>query len=166
MKALIVSGPLFEDAELLEPAARLGQAGIEVVLAASQAGPLRGKHGALVEARALSAVEGKDYDLLVLPGGKAPALLCKEKRLLDLVRDFMAAGKTVAAICHGPLVLAAAGVLAGRRVTCYRKVAGELQGAGARYLDAPVVVDDNLITARVPADLPDFLAAILARCRP
>lgn len=165
MKALIVSAYYFEDSELLVPYDRLRQEGIEVHIASSQAGPLRGKHGAVVAARALVDLDTRDYDLLILPGGKAPALLSKDEAVLELVRDFMGLGKTVAAICHGPLILVAAGVLAGRRATCYRKVAKELQGAGAHYLDQKVVVDGNLITARIPADLPDFMAEIIRRCR-
>ncbi len=165
MKALIVSGHNFEDSELLVPYYRLLEEGVETHIASSQAGPLRGKHGCLVEAQALAQIDGGEYGLLVLPGGKAPAVLSKDEMLLDLVRDFMAAGKTVAAICHGPQILAAAGVLAGRRVTCYCTVAKELQGAGASYLDQSVVVDGNLITARQPRDLPDFMREIIRRCQ-
>ncbi len=165
MKALIVSGQQFEDSELLSPYYRLLEEGIETHIASPQAGPLHGKHGNLVEAEPLAAIDGKEYELLILPGGKAPAVLSKNEALLELVRHFMAAGKTVAAICHGPLILAAAGVLANRRVTCYHKVAAELQRAGADYLDASVVVDGNLITSRIPKDLPDFMREILRSCR-
>ncbi|MEN8257548.1 MAG: type 1 glutamine amidotransferase domain-containing protein [Thermodesulfobacteriota bacterium] len=165
MKALIVSGEHFEDAELLVPDRRLRQEGIAVDIASSQAGPIRGKHGSEVEARALTGIDAGEYDLLILPGGKAPAALRRDESLLDLVRHFMSAGKTVAAICHGPQILVAAGVLAKKRATCYRTVAKELQDAGAHYLDQSVVVDGNLITSRLPKDLPDFMGEIIRRCR-
>jgi protease I len=165
MKALIVSGQQFEDSELLDPYYRLLEEGIETHIASSQVGPLRGKHGNLVEAMALSEIDGEEYDLLILPGGKAPAVICKDEVLLDLVRHFVKVGKTVAAICHGPQILVAAGVLTGRRATCYPAVANELQGAGASYLDQSVVVDDNLITSRKQADLPDFMREIMKGCR-
>lgn len=165
MKALIVSAQHFEDSELLVPYYRLLEEGIATHIASSHAGPLRGKHGNLVEAVALAGIDGQEYDLLILPGGKAPAVLRKDQVLLELVRHFMAAGKAVAAICHGPQILVAAGVLAGRRATCHHNVVPELQGVGALYLDQSVVVDDNLITSRGPADLADFMAEIMRRCQ-
>ncbi len=165
LKALIVSGDNFEDSELLVPDQRLREEGIETHIVSSQAGLIRGKHGAEVEAQALAEIDGGEYDLLILPGGKAPAALRKDETLLDLVRHFMNADKTVAAICHGPQILVSAGVLAGRKATCYRSVAQELKEAGAYYLDQSVVVDGNLITSRIPADLHDFMQEIIRRCR-
>jgi hypothetical protein len=85
--------------------------------------------------------------------------------MLALVRQFFKEGKTVAAICHGPQILVSAGVLTGRRATCYRNVAEELQEAGCSYSDQQVVVDDNLITSRIPADLPAFMRETMKKCR-
>lgn len=164
MKVLIVSADLFEDVELLFPYYRLLEEGIEVQIASTEAGTIRGKHGYRVSAAALADIETDGFDLLILPGGKAPGHLRAHGPLLELVRHFMAAGKVVAAICHGPQVLAAAGVLSGRTLTCYRSVATEVTEAGGRYVDQPVVVDGNLITSRVPDDLPVFMGAIMARC--
>ncbi|MBU0680636.1 MAG: type 1 glutamine amidotransferase [Proteobacteria bacterium] len=165
MKALIISGHNFEDSELLVPYYRFLEEGIEVQIASSQAGVMRGKHGYEVEAMALAAVDGKEYDLMILPGGKAPAVLRRDEVVLNLVRYFVTAGKTVAAICHGPLILVAAGVLAKKTATCHCAVAKELQRAGAHYLDQSVVVDGNLITARMPSDLPGFMREIIRRCQ-
>ena len=168
MKALIVSGDLFEDSELLVPWYRLLEEGIAVEIAAPQKGPITGKHGYQVEATlALAQLAPADFDLLILPGGKAPARLRSEEKLLALVRSFFADNKPVAAICHGPQILVSAGVLAGRKATCYKSVAEELRGAGCAYTDAAVVVDKNLITSRIPADLPFFLREIMRRihCR-
>ena len=80
---------------------------------------------------------------------------------VQLVRTFVAAAKPVAAICHGPRILAAAGVLAGGRATCYRAVAAELDAAGARYEARGLVVDGGIITSRHPSDLPAFIDAVL-----
>ena len=77
-----------------------------------------------------------------------------------IAHDFLAAGKPVAAICHGPQVLIPTGLLAGRTATCYGGMARELEAAGVEYRDRPVVVDGNLITSRRPADLPAFMKAI------
>lgn len=158
MKALIVSASLFEDSELLVPYYRLLEEGIEVDVASIRRGTIAGKHGYKVEANlALGEVEPERYELLVLPGGEAPAALRRQEAALAIARSFFERGKPVAAICHGPQVLAAAGVLKDRRATGYRKIAEELKRAGARYEDSEVVVDGNLVTSREPADLPAFL---------
>jgi PfpI family intracellular protease len=100
------------------------------------------------------------FDLLVLPGGKAPEIIRKNEKVLEIVRQFNNMGKPIAAICHGPQILISAGIIEGRLATSYSQVAKELKNAGATYLDEPVVVDKNLITSRKPADLPQFVQAI------
>jgi len=107
----------------------------------------------------LSAGEDAVYAnrFLVLPDGLAPETVRKEPKAVELVRDFFMTGKAVAAICHGPQILITAGLLKGRRATCYRTVAVELKAAGALYEDKEVVVDGNLITSRRPSDLPAFM---------
>lgn len=165
MRALIVSGDQFEDSELLVPWYRLLEEGIETDIAGEREGTISGKHGYRVElTHSISNIDPARYDLLVLPGGKAPAVLRKNKGLLELVHHFFNEGKLVAAICHGPQILVSAGVLSGRRSTCYKGMADELKKAGAHYADQAVVVDDNLITSRVPKDLPDFMRKIMERC--
>lgn len=161
-RALIISADGFEDSELLEPRRRLAEAGFAIDIASLHRGTLTGKHGARVEASlAVRELAPGAYDLLVLPGGRAPARLRTDAGVLDLVRRFFAAGKPVAAICHGPRILAAAGLVEGRAVTGYRAIAEELRQAGAHFVDRAVVVDGPLITSRQPADLPAFIAAIL-----
>jgi len=158
MKALIISADRFEDSELLVPYYRLKEEGIEVDVASMQSGKITGKMGYEVEVtKALADADAQSYDLLVLPGGKAPEAVRKEAKALDLARAFFASGKPVAAICHGPQTLVSAGLLSGRRATCYKSVAPELREAGARYEDAEVVVDGNLVTSREPKDLPAFM---------
>jgi protease I len=166
MRALIVSADRFEDSELLEPVRRLREEGIAVDIASTRTGVITGKHGYPVEVdEVVEAVHATDYDLLLLPGGQAPAGLRRDAAVLQLVRSFVADGKPVAAICHGPQILAAAGVLQGRLATCYRSVAGELRSAGAVYQDREVVVDDGLITSRQPADLPAFMDEVMRKLR-
>lgn len=162
MRVLIVSADGFEDSELLVPYSRLREEGIGVDVASFARGPIQGKHGARMDTGvAITDARAEDYDALLLPGGRAPARLRKDAALLELVRAFCAAGKPVAAICHGPEVLIAAGVVSGRAATCYRSVAPELAAAGACYQDAEVVVDANLVTSRQPSDLPAFLRETL-----
>lgn len=158
MKALIISADNFEDSELLVPYYRLQEAGVETTVASLKRGTIIGKHGYEVAAeRALDEINPDDYAILVLPGGKAPAALRNEPKALEISRSFFARNKPVAAICHGPQILASAGLLRGRRATCYGSVADELKEAGALYEDREVVVDGKLVTARQPGDLPAFM---------
>ena len=166
MKALIISGDLFEDIELLVPWYRFLEENIAVDIASSKTGSITGKHGYKVAVKfSMEEIDPSSYDLLVLPGGKAPAKLRKNEKLLFLVRHFFEENKPVAAICHGPQILVAAGVLTGRKATCYKSVAKELKKTGADYRDEEVVVDGNLITSRIPADLPAFSREIMRKCR-
>lgn len=158
MKALIISADHFEDSELLVPYYRLLEAGVEVDIASISRGKINGKHGYEAEAnKALKDVNPDDYALLVLPGGKAPATIRKEQAAVRIAQAFFADSKPVAAICHGPQTLITAGLLRGRRATCYRTVAEEMREAGALYQDSEVVVDGNLVTSRQPSDLPAFM---------
>jgi protease I len=158
MKALIISADNFEDSELLVPYYRLKEAGVDVAVASLSRGAITGKHGYEVAVdKALDEVNPDDYAILILPGGKAPAVVRKELKALEITRNFFERNKPVAAICHGPQILISAGLLRGRRATCYMSVADELKDAGALYEDREVVVDDNLVTSRQPADLPAFM---------
>jgi len=166
MKALIMSADHFEDSELLVPYYRLLEEGLEVDIAAAVRGKLSGKHGYEVYAdMSLDEVDAAGYDILILPGGQAPAALRREPAALEIARQFFAANKPVAAICHGPQILVSAGLLKGRRATCYHSVAAELKAVGAHYEDKEVVVDGNLVTARQPSDLPAFSREIMKQLR-
>lgn len=158
MRALIISADNFEDSELLVPFYRLKEEKAEVDVVSVKKGKIKGKHGYEVEVnKSLREVVPGDYDVLILPGGKAPEAVRKEKKALEIARHFFEKNKPVSAICHGPQTLITAGVLKGRKATCYRSVAGEMKDAGAVYEDSEVVVDGNLITSRQPADLPAFM---------
>ena len=158
MKALIISADKFEDTELLVPYYRLKEVGVEVEVASMSRGTIKGKHGyEVIVDKTLDEVNPDNYTILVLPGGAAPALVRKEPKALDIVRSFFARNKPVAAICHGPQILISAGLLRGRRATCYKSVVDELKEAGALYEDTEVVVDGNLVTSRQPSDLPAFM---------
>jgi protease I len=158
MKALIISADKFEDTELLVPYYRLKEAAIDVEVASLSRGTIKGKHGYEVFVdKTLDDINPDDYEILVLPGGAAPALVRKEPKALDIARSFFARNKPVAAICHGPQILISAGLLKGRHATCYMSVVDELKEAGALYEDMDVVVDANLVTSRQPSDLPAFM---------
>jgi len=105
-----------------------------------------------------------EYDALVLPGGVAnPDFLRTDPDAVRFVRDFFAADKPVAAICHGPWTLIEAGVVDGRTLTSWPSLRTDLANAGATWVDEPVYVDGALITSRKPDDLPAFCAAMLEK---
>ncbi|MEW6109561.1 MAG: type 1 glutamine amidotransferase domain-containing protein [Nitrospirota bacterium] len=158
MKALIISSDNFEDTELLVPYYRLKEEGINVDVASIEKGKIKGKHGYEVNAgKVLNEINPDDYDVLILPGGKAPERIRKDKDALRIAGHFFEKYKPVSAICHGPQTLISAGLLKNRHATCYKSVAQEMKECGAIYEDKEVVVDGNLVTSRQPSDLPAFL---------
>jgi len=162
----MVSADNFEDTELLVPYYRLEEEGINVDIASIKRGKIKGKHGYEVEVnKTLKEVDPAEYDILVLPGGKAPETVRKERDAIDIAKHFFESNKPVSAICHGPQILITAGLLKGRHATCYRSVAPEMRDAGAVYEDKEVVVDGNLVTSRQPADLPAFLRETMKKLR-
>lgn len=109
-------------------------------------------------------VDPAQYHALVIPGGRAPEYIRREPKVLEIARHFFEANKPVAAICHGPQVLTAAGVMKGRKATAYPAVGPELTLAGAEYVEVPVdqaVVDGNLVTAPAWPAHPVWLARFL-----
>ena len=111
-------------------------------------------------------VNTKDYDALLIPGGRAPEYLRLNARLLEIVREFDAAKKPIAAVCHGPQILVSAGVLKGRTCTAYMSVQPDVVDAGAKW--CPVndtvsnsCVDGNLVTAPAWPAHPDWIRDFL-----
>jgi protease I len=166
MRILTISADNFEDMELFVPYYRLREEGFQVDIASMKKDSIKGKHGyEIVANKTLKEIKPDDYDVLVLPGGKAPETIRKEKEALDIAKHFFKKNKPVAAICHGPQTLISAGLLKGRRATCYKSVAQEMKDAGAIYEDKEVVVDGNLVTSRQPSDLPAFMREMMKMLR-
>lgn len=159
----------FEDYELTGPLDALKAEGADVVIVGPAAGKqFRGKKGeaTVTSDMAASAARMKDFDALVIPGGYAPDKMRLRHAMVDLARDFVEAGKPVAAICHGPQLLINANVLRGRTLTCWPSIAIDVKNAGGLYVDRPAVRDGNLITSRKPDDVPFFNEAIIAALSP
>ncbi|WP_018291507.1 DJ-1/PfpI family protein [Verrucomicrobium sp. 3C] len=113
---------------------------------------------------AFAEIDPSHYDALVIPGGRAPEYLRLNSAVLDLVRHFLKSSKPIAAICHGAQLLAAAGGLAGRRLTAYPAVGPEVSAAGGAYVDLPptgALVDGSLVTAPAWPAHPEWLARFL-----
>lgn len=162
MKALILLADGFEDSEFFYPFYRLQEEGIDVDVAGPEKGTYTGKHGYTAETTlTFSEASAEQYDALILPGGKAPETVRLDDDALDITTTMFKAGKVVAAICHGAQILISAGVLDGRKATCWQGIQDDLKIAGAAYTDEEVVVDGHLITSRCPQDLPAFSRALM-----
>jgi protease I len=163
MKALILTADGFEDLELFCPWYRLQEEGVQVTLAGINGHPATGLHGYRVEPdMPIHEINPAEYDLLLIPGGRAPELLRMREQARDIARTFMEEDRWVAAVCHGPQLLISAGSLNGRTVTCAPMIRDDVKAAGASYRDEAVVVDGNLITSRGIDDLPQFCHQIVA----
>jgi protease I len=111
--------------------------------------------------KTLDGVTVPEYDAFIIPGGSwNPDALRAESKVTGLISEAVKAGKVVAAVCHGPWVLSDAGVLKGKRATGWWSIRPDLENAGATYVDAPVVIDGNVVTLRAPIDLAPFVHAI------
>lgn len=151
----------FEDSEAVEPKKYLEDKGAEVVIIGLETGEINGKKGATLEAsKTFADVNPADFDALVIPGGGSPENLRIHDEAVSFTREFTESGKPVAAICHGAQLLISADVIRGRTVTCVSKIRDDVKNAGANYVDEALVVDGNLISSRVPGDLPVFNEAI------
>lgn len=160
---LMFVGDVYEDLELWYPKLRLIEAGAHVVVAGpDEEHVYTGKHGYPCRSdTSIRQVEADEFSGLVIPGGFMPDKLRRDPKVLRLVRDFVASGKIVAAICHGGWIPISAGVYKDVRVTGSLGIKDDLINAGAIWEDASVVVDRNFISSRQPDDLPDFCAAII-----
>lgn len=172
-KVLIIAGDAVEAQEIFFPYYSLLEDGYEVEVAA----PSKKKLYTVVHdfkegvetyielpgyqfpwvAKSFDEVKPEEYSGLVIPGGRAPEYMRNHPALEKIVRHFFQENKPVAAICHGPLVLAAYGLLKGRKATSYVAVKSEVVNGGAEYVDSEVVVDGNLVTSRAWPDLPSMM---------
>lgn len=157
-KIAILVDVLYQEMEVWYPLFRFQEAGARVVTVGPKAGETYGsKLGYPVKADAgFDQVKAADFDGVVVPGGYAPDHIRRHDAAIRFVKELDAQGKLVASICHGPWVLCSAGVLKGRRATSFFAIKDDVVNAGARWEDAEVVVDGNLVTSRKPEDLPAF----------
>jgi protease I len=159
----ILAEDSYQELELHYPRLRLIEAGARVsVLGAGQSEYHSAKGYAVKVDADASEVSAEDIDGVVIPGGMAPDKMRRHKAMVDLVRAVHDAGKPVAWICHAGWVPASADIVRGRRVTSFPSIRDDMVNAGAEWVDEEVVVDGNLISSRVPDDLPAFCRAILA----
>jgi len=156
-RAAIIAADEFEDLELFYPMYRFQEEGIETVLVGLAREEIKGKRGyAITPTLSIDEARAEDFDFLIVPGGKSPERLRLNPKMLEFVRAFDREGKVIAAICHAGQVLASAGIVKGRTMTCVAGIRDDMISAGAHYVDRAAVRDGNLVTSRVPPDLPEF----------
>jgi protease I len=162
-RILIFVSDDYEDLELWYPKLRLQEAGAHVTVAGDELGrTYSGKHGYPCKADGeIALMESADFQGVVCPGGWAPDKLRRFPKVLQLTQEFAAAGKLVAAICHGGWIPISAGVYRGVQVTGSPGIKDDLVNAGAVWEDSPVVVDRHFVSSRKPDDLPDFCRGML-----
>jgi protease I len=163
-RVAVLAENMYEDMELWYPVLRLREAGAQVSIVAPSAGAVyKSKHG--LEVKSDLAADGADpsgFDAVVIPGGFAPDYMRRSEAMIKFVKDANDEGKVVAAICHAGSMLVSAKVLKGKTVTCYMSIKDDVINAGGNYVDKAVVRDGDLITSRVPDDLPAFCREIIA----
>jgi protease I len=167
-KIAVIITDLFEDSEYTEPVKAFKEKGHDVVhVGLKQGETVKGKkEGTEVRIdRAIGAVSVEDFDALLIPGGYSPDKLRAHEEPVQFVRDFVNSGKPVFSICHAPQILITADVLKGRKITGWKSIVQDIKNAGARFVDEKVVEDGNLVSSRQPGDLPEFIAASLARLK-
>jgi protease I len=159
---LMLVGPEYEDLEVWYPKLRLEEAGYDVPLAGLGETEYKGKHGypCKVDGR-IADFRTASLEGIIAPGGWAPDKIRRDPQALKLVREMDEQKKLVATICHGPWVLISAGIVRGRRMTSTPGIRDDVTNAGAEWIDAASVIDGNLVSARVPKDLPAFAKAML-----
>jgi protease I len=181
-KVAIIVAHEFEDVELLFPLLRLSEEGADIVVVPVAEGlhprpyfagkPVTGRFGHTVpipvmregnryRISSVEKVSADDVDCVLFPGGYSPDALRLHEGTLALVRACHQQGKLLAAICHGPWVLVSAGVIRGKKATGYVAVRDDLVNAGAEFIDVAAIRDGNIITGRVPDDLPEFCQEII-----
>ena len=167
-KIAILATDGVEQVELEQPRQAVQDAGATATLLSLDDGDIQAMNNDLEPAdtfsvdRVVSDASVEAYDGLILPGGTCnPDRLRMDEDAVSFVRDFVASGKPVAAICHGPWTLVEADVVRGRRITSFPSLRTDLRNAGAEVVDETVVLDANIITSRNPDDLPAFCDALV-----
>ncbi len=157
---LVANG--FEQVEMTEPRKALEEAGAKADLISPEKKEVQGmnhdeKADKFKVDVALDAASPSDYDALLLPGGVAnPDKLRTIPAAVKFVQALFAAGKPVAAICHGPWLLVEAGVLKHRTLTSWPSLQTDIRNAGGEWVDREVIAEDGLVTSRKPDDIPAF----------
>lgn len=165
-KIAIITEEKVEDIEFFYPYYRFTEEGYDVDVITCKGGAFEGKNGiGLKTSKSIHDVYPQDYELLYLPGGKAPQKLREDEKVLKFVRDFAHSGKIIAAVCHGPQILIAAGLVKGKTIAAWMELKEEVEKAGAKFADEALQIDGQFITSRMPGDLHRHLSGVLEQLK-
>ena len=162
-KISIIATNGYEDLELHYPRTRLIEAGFQVDVISLSHQIIKGKYGYPIRPDlAITEAKVDDYSGVIIPGGTLnPDYLRRNSKVLEFISKMNDEKKLVGAICHAGWVLISAKIIKNRKVTSYFAIKDDMINAGAMFEDSSVVIDSNLITSRMPSDLPDFMKAVL-----
>jgi len=166
-KVAILAADMVERVELVEPREALESEGAETELISLEQGSIHtANHHDKADTQSVDRVIGDadpgDYDAVFIPGGVAsPDELRTSDEVIDLVRELYAAGKPIAAICHGPWVLVEADLVRDHTVTSWPSLQTDIRNASGTWVDEEVVADEGIVTSRKPDDIPSFNARMI-----
>jgi protease I len=166
-KVLVLTANYFEESELIYAVYRLLEEEAQVTVASPDGAALTGKNHMtpFPVDTSYDDIEAASFDAVVIPGGFAPDLVRRFPKALQVVRELDAVRKPVATVCHGGWVPISAGIVNGRKATSVSAIKDDMINAGVNFVDEPVVVDGNLITSRVPADMGPWMKAVIEAIR-
>jgi protease I len=161
-KIAVIVAEGFHDTEAYLPMGYLINQGYQVTIIGPEIGAVKAYNTdfTIQIEKSIDEISPDDFDAIIFPGGKGPAVLRENNNVIEFVEEFAKTGKVIAAICHGPQVLITADVINGYKIGGLIKMKEEIESAGAQYVDDPVVVDRNIVTAKIPKDLFEFSKAI------
>jgi protease I len=164
-KVAILLEEMYNEYEFIYPYYRFKEAGCEVTVVGTGRKETYPSKVGLPAKEDVSAVNADpaQFDAVIIPGGFAPDFMRRDPAMVNLVREVYQRGGIVASICHGGWMLVSAGIVKGKKVTSFFAIKDDLINAGAEYVDQEVAVDGNLVTSRMPDDLPAFCRAILEK---
>lgn len=163
-KVAVLIDDMYEENEFWYPYLRLKEEGAEVIAVGYDYDiEFKSKHGYPKKSELCRFNGAKEkWDAVIIPGGYAPDKIRRYPEMLGIVKDTFERGGVVASICHGPWVMASAGILKGKDATCFYAIKDDIINSGANYIEGKeVVVDGNLITSRTPGDLPAFMREVI-----
>lgn len=162
-KVIMLVEDMYEDLEVWYPKIRLEEAGYQVLFVGPSTDKIyKGIHGYPCKADlTFNKVSCSDFSGIIIPGGLAPDALRQVPQVLKIVKEIYESGKTVGLICHGAQVAISAKILKGKKATSYIAIKDDLENAGVKWVDQAVVIDQNIVSSRWPADLAPFAKEVI-----
>ena len=166
-KAVIIAGNGVEDSEFIYPYYRLQEENIQVEIAIAGDLPIKGKYGMPFKPTLhCSELQSNDFDIVILPGGhEGPDRVRQVPEILSFIKEMNSQNKIIASICHGSWSMISAGIMKGRKATCYKGMKDDLINAGCDYQDEDVVIDGNIISSPHFRNNHQWLRVIIEICK-